>query len=141
MSVVSGARLGDAWVRAIAEGDETSLVGVLDGSVDFRALTPSGEWAASTAADVAEIVLGRWFALPRRITSIERIDHTTVGDRERAGYRFLATTPAGECIVEQQAYFDVVDDRITWLRLLCAGFRPSCGLTADPTPRGSLHGC
>lgn len=93
-------------------------------SVDFRALTPGGEWEASTAEEVAAIVLGRWFVHLRRIDSIEAVAHATVGGRERAGYLFRAMTPAGDCIVEQQAYFDVVDDRITWMRILCTGFRP-----------------
>lgn len=58
MSVAAGTRLGDAWVRAIATGDENALRAVLDSSVDFRAPTPSAEWEATTADDVAAIVLG-----------------------------------------------------------------------------------
>ena len=127
MSVVAGdaSSLGDAWVRSIADGDEEALLALLDPSVDFRALTPGREWEASTAADVADVVLGRWFAAPRRIESIERADHATVGDRERVGYRFRATTPEGETVIEQQAYFDVAMGRITWMRLVCSGFRPA----------------
>ena len=126
MSAPDRPSVGDAWVRAIAAGDEEALVAVLDPSVDFRALTPGADWTASTADEVAAIVLGRWFAQPRRIESIEQVEHATVGDRQRAGYLFRATTPDGETTIEQQAYFDVVDDRITLLRVLCSGFRPTC---------------
>lgn len=122
-----GARVGDAWVRAIAADDEAALLDVLDPSVDFRALTPGGDWEASTSADAAAIVLGRWFAQPRRIEAIERVDHAEVGERQRTGYRFSATTADGHAVVEQQAYFDVVNDRITWLRILCTGFQPTAG--------------
>lgn len=127
MSIAAGTRLGDAWVRAIAAGDEDSLLGILDPAVDFQALTPGGGWAAATSSEAAAIVLGRWFAPPRRIDAIERVEHATVGGRERAGYAFRATTPDGETVVEQQAYFDVIDGRIVWMRILCTGFRPSCG--------------
>jgi ketosteroid isomerase-like protein len=115
---------GDAWVRAIAEGDEDALGRLLDPDVDFRALTPGGPWEAASAAEVVAIVLGRWFASPRRIESVEQVDHDAVGDRARVGYRYRATTPDGDTVVEQQAYFDMVDDRITWMRVLCTGFRP-----------------
>ena len=124
MSIAAGARLADAWVRAIVAGDEDAALAVLDPACDFRALTPGGEWQASTAGDAAAIVFGRWFALPRRIESIEHVEHRTIAGRDHASYRFRATTPDGEFLVEQQAYFDVADDRIAWIRILCAGFRP-----------------
>ena len=117
-------RLGDAWVHAIAAGDEDALLAVLAPSVDFGALTPGAAWEASTSADAVAIVLGRWFAAPRRIESVELVERGTVGDRERTGYRFLASTPDGVAVIEQQAYFEVVGDRITWIRILCSGFRP-----------------
>ena len=123
MSVTPDTQLGDRWVRAIAAGDEPAVLAGLDPSVDFGALTPGRAWEASTAADVAEIVLGRWFAVPRRIAAIDRIEHATIGGRQRVGYLFRATTPDGNTVIEQQAYFDAVDDRITWLRILCTGFR------------------
>jgi hypothetical protein len=125
----AGTRAGDAWVRAIAAGDEAALLDVLDPSVDFRALTPGGDWAASASADAGAIVLGRWFADPRRIEGVEWVDHAEVGERHRTGYRFSATTPDGAAVVEQQACFDVVAGRITWLRILCTGFH----VTAPPT--------
>jgi hypothetical protein len=126
VSVATGTRVGEAWVQAIVAGDEAALLAVLDPSVDFGALTPGAAWSGSTAAEVAAVVLGRWFASPRQIEAIEEVEHGTAGDRERVGYRFLASTPDGERTIEQQAYFDVDDDgdRIVWLRILCSGFRP-----------------
>lgn len=134
--------LGSAWVRAVASGDEAALLAVLDPAVDFRALTPGGEWEASTSTDVAAIVLGRWFASPRQIESVERVDHGLVGGRERAGYLFRASTPDGARAVEQQAYFDAVEGRITWLRILCAGFQPvDPPTTTTPQGTGDGDGC
>lgn len=125
-----GVEAGDRWARSIVDGDRAGLLAVLDDAVDFRALTPGREWQAVGPGDVAAIVLGTWFAAPRRIDGIERLEHATVGGRHRAGYLLRATAPDGDAVVEQQAYFDVVDDRITWLRILCSGFRPSAGRAA-----------
>ena len=122
--LAAGTVLGAAWVRAVAEADRAALLATLDPAVDFGALTPGSTWEASTAEDTVAIVLGRWFASPRRIDSIDRTDSGDVGGRSRVGYRLRATTPDGAAVVEQQAYFDVVEGRITWLRILCAGFRP-----------------
>ena len=130
MTVAAATALGDAWVQAIAEGDRPALLAVLDPSVRFGALTPGAAWEATTAAEAADIVLGRWFATPRRVDAIERVDHGAVGDRGRLGYLLSTTTPDGPRVIEQQAYFEVVDDRITWLHVLCSGFR--CG--------GARHG-
>ena len=127
VEVEAGAQLADAWVRAIAAGDEAALLAVLDPSVSFGALTPGAAWEAATAVDVAAIVLGRWFAAPRRIESVEQVDQATVGDRRRVGYRFLASGADGGSVIEQQAYFEFLGDRITWLRILCSGFRSHGG--------------
>jgi hypothetical protein len=36
---------------------------------------------------------------------------------------FRVTTPDGTFLVEQQAYYGVDNGRISWLRILCSGFR------------------
>ena len=117
------ARLGDEWVRGIAAGDGDALLAVLAPAVRFGALTPGRTWEATTSTDAVAIVLGRWFDAPRVVESVERVDHATVGDRARVGYLLRTTSPDGGRVIEQQAYFGVVDDRIEWMHLLCSGFR------------------
>jgi len=34
------------------------------------------------------------------------------------------TRDGGEYLVEQQAYYDTEGDQISWMRVLCAGYRP-----------------
>jgi len=115
---------GEALARSIAAGDRAALVRLLAPQLDFKAVTPSRAWEAGTAEEVADIVLGRWFGGDRHITSVEHIDTDSVADCERVGYRFRATTPDGEAVVEQQAYIGAADGAITSLRIACSGFRP-----------------
>jgi hypothetical protein len=53
---------------------------------------------------------------------------TTVGEqfaRALAAWRFAVATPDGPHLVEQQAYCSTADGRISWMRVLCSGFRPA----------------
>ncbi len=54
----------------------------------------------------------------------EGIECTTVADRQRVGYRLRVRNDDGRFAVEQQAYFDVRGGRITWLRIMRAGYQP-----------------
>jgi hypothetical protein len=46
-------------------------------------------------------------------------------DRDRVAWRFAVTTPDGPHLVEQQAYYSATDGRISWMRVICSGFRPA----------------
>jgi hypothetical protein len=117
--------IGERFVRAIAAKDREGLLGLLAPHIDFRAMTPSRFWEASSAAEVVdEVILGHWFAPTDRIEAIERIEHDVVVDRERVGYRFRVSNADGEHAVEQQAYLGAQDDVIGWLRIMCAGYQP-----------------
>ncbi|HTU28873.1 MAG TPA: hypothetical protein VMF07_05805 [Solirubrobacteraceae bacterium] len=39
-------------------------------------------------------------------------------------YRFRGVNPDGPFVIEQQAHYTESDGRITWMRVLCSGFRP-----------------
>jgi hypothetical protein len=52
-------------------------------------------------------------------------DFGRVADRDRVGWRFAVSTPDGPHLVEQQAYYSTPDGRISWMRVLCSGFRPA----------------
>lgn len=122
---VSANEVGEVFVAALAAKDRNALVAVLSPDVDFRAMTPNRFWEADSAAAVVDdIVLGAWFEAEERIDGVDEIVHGRVADRHRVGYVLRVTTPDGEFVVEQQAYYAVAAGRITWLRVMCSGFRP-----------------
>lgn len=120
------AGIGEAFVAALAAKDPDRLRAVLDPAIDVRALTPNQFWEASSADDfIARIVLGDWFEPTDEITGVTRIETgDVVGPRHRVGYRLTVTNPDGDHVVEQQAFYESDGDRITWLRIMCAGFLP-----------------
>jgi hypothetical protein len=118
--------VGEQFVAALAAKNAELLRAILDPAIDFRALTPGKFWEASSADDVVdEIVLGPWFEPTDRITGVSRIETDDVGPRHRVGYRLAVTNADGDHMVDQQAYYETVGERITWLRILCAGFLPA----------------
>lgn len=125
--------IGERFARAVAEKDGTGLLDLLDPGVDFRALTPGRFWEASSAtALVDDVILGAWFDGGDRIDALEDVQTGAVADRDRVAYRLRVVNADGTFLVEQQAYFGVEDGRISWLRILCSGFRAVDGDLADP---------
>jgi hypothetical protein len=119
------AAAGERFARAIAAKDESALLDVLAPDVDFRAMTPGRFWEAASAKDlVDDVILGHWFEPSDHIDALQSVESESVADRERVIYRFQVTNADGAFLVEQSAYFEVVDDRISWLRVMCAGYRP-----------------
>lgn len=117
--------VGERFARAVAAKDTEGLLGLLDPQIDFRAMTPGRFWEESSAiAVVNDVIFGHWFAITDRIEAIEGIEHGMVVDRHRVGYRFRVTNDDGTYTVEQQAYLGVQDDRVSWLRIMCSGYRP-----------------
>ncbi len=47
-----------------------------------------------------------------------------MGALDRVSYRFKVKRPEGEFVIEQQAYFQIDDEKISWLRIMCSGFLP-----------------
>ncbi len=116
---------GERFARAIAAKDAPALLGLLAPTIDFRAMTPSRFWEADSPAQlVDDVILGKWFEPTDRIESIEGIENGEVADRERVRYCFRVTNGDGAFLVEQQAYLNVEDEGITWLRIMCSGYRP-----------------
>jgi hypothetical protein len=117
--------LGEPFVRAVAGKDAAVLAGLLSDDVDFKAMTPRRFWEADSAESVVgDVIFGHWFEETDHIDAIEAIECTTVAERQRVGYRLRVTNGDGAFAVEQQAYLDVQDGRITWLRIMCAGYQP-----------------
>ena len=119
------ALIGERFARAIAEKNSSALLELLASEIDFRAMTPGRFWEAATAVEVVDgVIFGHWFEPTDRIETIEAIEQGTVVDRNRVSYRFRVSNADGAFVVEQQAYFGVEDDAITWLRVMCSGYRP-----------------
>lgn len=118
-------RIGERFAQAVAEKDREALLDFLDPEIDFRGLTPSRSWEADSAkALVDEVIFGAWFEPTDHIASLEGVETGSVADRNRVSYRLRVRNPDGVFLVEQQAYFAIENDRITWLRIMCSGFRP-----------------
>jgi hypothetical protein len=119
------AGLGLAWAHAVATVDSSALLALLSPAATLRAVTPSRFWDAETATDIVEeIVLGRWFGPPKRVTDLLEVSHDLVGGLDRVRYRLAADVDGTATVVEQVAYYTCGEGRITSLRLVCSGFRP-----------------
>jgi hypothetical protein len=127
---VNGARsasvLAHRFATALAAKDATALRSLFASEVDFRALTPGRVWDASTPdAVIDEVILGSWFEPGDVIRQIESVQHGHVGTRIRIGYRLRVESAGQFYTVELQAFCDLRDGKITWLRVLCSGFVPA----------------
>ena len=117
-------QLGERFAHALAAKDADALRGLLHAALDFRAMTPGRFWEASDSGTVIDdILLGQWFEPSDDIKDLVAMETGTVGRRHRVGYRFRVENPDGTHLVEQQAYYEDEGGRITWLRVICAGFQ------------------
>ena len=119
-----GSDIGLRFVRALAAKDVDGLTSLLDPQIEFRGLTPSRGWEASSPDGVREIVFGSWFEPQDHVRETLAADTDRVADRDRLRYRLRVESEGVEYLVEQQGYYDVVDGRITRMSLVCSGFRP-----------------
>jgi hypothetical protein len=95
-------QVGEVFLAALVGRDFPTIEACFHPEVTFRALILPSVREAETAQQ-ATAYLGRWFG---------DADHHELLD--------------GWQVVEQQAYCDVQDGKITRMDLLCSGFRP-CG--------------
>ena len=117
--------LGRQLVDAIAARDNDALAALMTSDVDFRGLTPGRFWDASRPDEVVDVVLGHWFSESDHIDELAALDEgDPVGDTERIGYRFAVTNGDGPHLVEQQVYYRVDAGRMSYVRVVCSGYRP-----------------
>jgi hypothetical protein len=124
-------RLVRTFVKGLAAKDRRALTSVLDPDIDFRGLTPSQEWRATTPGEVAEIVFGSWFEPRDHVREVLDVSTTPVADRHQVRYRLRVESEGELFLVEQQGYFDAPAGRITRMSLVCSGFRPWEDSAAD----------
>ena len=116
------------FTAALAARDAIALRSLFGGEVDFRGLTPGRVWEARTPDDlIRDVIFGAWFEGGDAIQRIESVQASHIGRRIRIGYRLQVSNADGCFTVEQQAFLDLTDGKITWLRVLCSGFVPVAG--------------
>ena len=116
---------GLSFARALAAKDQAVLRLCLAEEIDFQALTPGRHWQGTSAGEVVEeIILGCWFEDGDRIKALRSASDEPVVRRRRLVYELVVANADGEFLVEQQAYYQCGEDgRITWMRMLCAGYQ------------------
>ena len=117
-------RLAAGFARAVAAKDHDRVRELLHPEVDFRGMTPRRVWEAAGPEDVVA-ALAAWFDDGDVIEGVDALETDAFADRERAGYRLRVRNAHGLHLVEQQAYLSERDGRIGWLRIMCAGYRPT----------------
>lgn len=118
---------GARFVAALAARDVTSLRDLFSEEVSFRGMTPGRVWEAGTPGEAAEVILGCWFGPGDTVERVEAEAAGMVGDRLSLGYRLRVRNAGGCFLVEQHAFMDITAGKITWMRVLCSGFRPVSG--------------
>ena len=117
--------LGVRLAEAIAAKDTDAVTALLAPDLDFRALTPRKFWEASTPDEVLEILFDNWFEESDHIDALVDVtEGADVEDTHEVGYRLAITNDDGPHTLEQQAYYRTQDGRISYLRVMCSGYRP-----------------
>jgi len=118
--------VGIRFAKAFAAQDASALLDVLRPDVDFRALTPGRAWEASSAKEVVDgIMFGHWIHPSDHVEALEWVEPgRSAGPRHRVGYRLRVRNDDGAFVIDQQAYFEADNERITWLRVMCSGWVP-----------------
>jgi hypothetical protein len=124
---------GARFAHALAAQDPAALRACLAEGVDFEALTPGRHWQAGTSATVVdEMVLGMWFPAAAEIKELRSVTEGLVAGRNHVAYLMAVRRDGADYLVEQQAYYDADGGRITWMRVLCSGYRPAAEEVAVP---------
>ena len=126
--------LGRKFADAVARKDTAAVTALLAPDIDFKGLTPRRIWEADTVAGVLDVLFGNWFPEQDHIDGVEITEGDTVADTRHVAYRLALATPDGPHVAEQQAYYRTDGERITFLRVMCSGYRPATP-GAVPRPR------
>lgn len=145
--MTDGHVLGRAFVESLVERDLTRTASLFHPDLSFRGLTPGRFWQAEPPIIESAIsILEKWFFEDDDGLSdilrfhVERVGPDRLGDRFKLSYSFEAKSPVmseyfgrwdlerpppdADWVVEQEAYYDVKDDKIVWMIVLCGGYHP-----------------
>ena len=84
------------WADTLKE----ALTALLDPQIEFRGLTPSRGWEASSPDGVREIVFGSWFEPQDHVRETIEADAERVADRDRLRYRLRVESEGIEYLDE-----------------------------------------
>lgn len=116
--------LGSRFATAVAAKDVAGVRALVTDDVDFKGLTPRRLWEGDSPDELLA-ALGQWFEPQDHIDElVEVVEGDPVADTHHVAYRLRITTPDGPHAVAQQAYYRAEGDRISYLRVMCSGFRP-----------------
>ena len=116
--------LGSRFATAVASKDTAGVRALVADDVDFKALTPRRLWEGASPDDLVA-ALGQWFDSDDHIDELEEVaEGAPVADTQHVAYRLRVTNADGPHAVEQQAYYRAEGDRISYLRVMCSGYRP-----------------
>ncbi len=117
--------VGRRFARSLAGQDWDAVVGTLDPDVTFMAMTPRRFWESPAAPEGVSDVLQRWFDDSDEIQELEDLHVERVAERYWLRYRLRVRNGDGTHLVEQQAYYDVVEHgAIRRMHVMCAGYQP-----------------
>jgi hypothetical protein len=123
MSTAPASTLGTAFAESLMAKDFERLESLLDDEIDFRALTPNRQWEATSAKQAVSDVVRTWFDDDVEFNEPLMIETDDDGGCARVGYRFRGHEGERPFVVEQQAFYETRDGRISWMRLVCSGLR------------------
>ena len=109
----------------MATKDFDRVAGLLHPEIDFRGLTPNRSWEATGRDAVVDEVFRQWLDHSDHVEEVTSVNTSSFADREHLSYRLRGHNEDGAFAVEQQAYYQVQNGQISWMRVLCSGFRPS----------------
>jgi TusA-related sulfurtransferase len=125
---------GEEFVVALSDRDSARLEACFHHDVRMRAIVPSGFQELSGAPAVIA-KLNSWFEDAESIQVLQKNVYR-VADRLHVRYRFRTHYSNGETdIIEQDAYFDLLEGAIAAIDLLCSGFRPESDDETRPVQR------
>jgi hypothetical protein len=116
--------LGERFAQALAAKDEAGVRAVTTPDLDFRAMTPSRFWEAHGHDDLLEVLFANWLEPSDEVVELVSTSTGEVSTRQHVTYRLHLRNADGDSLMEQQMYYDVVDGRISWARVMCSGFVP-----------------
>ena len=134
----SSDRLGESFATALAAKDVPSLRRILHPDVTFRALTPSRAWEARGLEEALGVLFDNWFEDHDHIEELISVKVGRTGGRGRIDYLLRVRSNGADYLVEQVAYFDDDSSRITWVSILCSGYR-KLGVPADDPDRAEAR--
>lgn len=139
-------RLGHDLVAALARADFDAVRAILHPELHLRGLTPGkfnvakGDGAVDQAIEIFKL----WFFEEEdRLESVEWCEVRPVGRgaRHKLSFGLRGKSPAmadwyaargmreipddADWIVEQEAYYETRDGKISWLIMLCGGYHPA----------------